>query len=557
MPLGPGVRRLLSETRACGGISVSKVWQDTPATLQGMKVPTGAKTLETLSGRIWKAQTSRRKALLGVAAAATAVAGGLTLRRVRHESGPGAGTQSALQFPDEFLWGTATAAYQIEGAVNEDGRGQSIWDTFSHTPGKTHGGDTGDVADDHYHRVDSDLDLMARLPVNAYRFSVAWPRVQPNGQGAVNQKGIDFYRRLVEGLNRRGIAPMITLYHWDLPQALQDGGGWSNRATAGRFADYADIVFRTLGDEVPLWITLNEPWVAAWVGYGSGVHAPGIADTQQALAATHHLLLAHGHATQAMRAARASGARLGVALNLSPVRPASNQPRDREAAARADGNLNRLFLEPIFRGRYPDDVVALYRSGGFELPAREGDLAVISAPIDFLGVNYYLPLTVRALPPHAPDQDPSRFGLRAENVAPTGVKTTSMGWPIQPEGLTELLDRLHHEYPEVPIHITENGAAFPDRVDAHGHIGDSQRIDYLRAHVAACHAAIQDGIDLKGYFVWSFLDNFEWAEGYSKRFGLVFVDYPTQRRTPKASYGWYRSLITGASLKRRSSGAVS
>jgi beta-glucosidase len=367
--------------------------------------------------------------------------------------------------------------------------------------------------------------------------------VQPGGQGPLNQKGLDFYRRLVDGLRRRSITPVVTLYHWDLPQALQDRGGWNSRETADRFADYASLVFRALGDQVPLWITLNEPWVSAWIGHGSGRHAPGIADTGQALAATHHLLLAHGRAVMAMRAGGPAASKLGITLNLAPVRAASTRASDQDAVRRVDGNLNRLFLEPIFRGRYPEYMVALYHSGGFELPVQAGDLGVISTSIDFLGVNYYSPQTVIAVPADEPESDPSRFGLRAATVVPPGVQTTEMGWPVQADGLTELLGRLKREYPQVPLYITENGAAFADRVDPHGHVEDSRRIDYLREHVRAAHRALQGGVDLRGYFVWSLLDNFEWAEGYSKRFGLVFVDYGTQRRTPKGSFWWYRSLI--------------
>jgi beta-glucosidase len=496
---------------------------------------------------------SRRELLAGgvlaLGAALTGVVAWMSGLLGRHGQSPG-GRRAPLHFPDGFLWGAATAAYQVEGAVGEDGRGTSIWDTFSHTPGKTNRGDTGDVAADHYHRLDGDLDLMAQLRLNAYRFSVAWPRVQPDGRGQPNQKGLDFYRRLVDGLLNRSITPMVTLYHWDLPQALQDRGGWTNRTVSERFAEYAEIVFTAFGDRVPLWITLNEPWVSAWIGYGSGAHAPGIAGTQQALAATHHLLLSHGLAIQAMRAVGHRDASLGITLNLSPIRRASNAPADHDAARRVDGNLNRLYLDPVFRGHYPEDVVRLYRAGSMELPVQDGDLRLISSPLEFLGVNYYAPQTVSARRLMAPAPDPSRFGLNADTVLPPGVETTEMGWPIQPQGLYDLLTRLHREYTRLPLYITENGAAFADRMESRGHVQveDGARIGYLESHIEAAHRALRGGVDLRGYFVWSLLDNFEWAEGYSKRFGLLFVDYPTQRRVPKSSYWWYRRVIAANAL---------
>jgi len=448
-----------------------------------------------------------------------------------------------VRFPDGFLWGAATAAYQIEGAAQSDGRGTSIWDTFARTPGKTLHGDTGDIADDHYHRLETDLDLMAQLGLKAYRFSVSWPRVQPEGKGPINQKGLDFYRRLVEGLGKRSIAPVLTLYHWDLPQRLEAEGGWRSRQIVGRFAEYAGIVFRTLGDRVPLWITLNEPWCSAWLGHGSGEHAPGIIDPAAALAASHHLLLAHGAAVQAMRANGFSKAQLGITLNLSPVRPATTAPSDAQAAHRLDGHLNRLFLDPILRGGYPEDMVAHYRSKGLEFPAMEpGDLHVISTPIDFVGVNYYSTQTVAAAAAPGPGRHSSSV-LEIIHARPPGVPTTAMGWGIEPQGLTELLVRLENEYGRIPLHITENGAAFYDYVDPEGGVDDLERIDFLAAHLRAAYDALGRGVNLKGYFVWSLLDNFEWAHGYSKRFGLIFVDYATQRRIPKASFSWYRAVI--------------
>jgi beta-glucosidase len=442
-----------------------------------------------------------------------------------------------LRFPEGFLWGVASSAYQVEGAVAEDGRGLSIWDTFSHTPGKTHHGDTGDVAAGQYHLLEGDLDLMARVGIQAYRFSVAWPRVQPQGSGAVNQPGLDYYRRLVDGLLERSITPVLTLYHWDLPQVLQDEGGWTVRPTAERFAEYASVVHSALGDRARFWITLNEPWVSSWLGYGLGIHAPGLSDQAQALQAAHHHLLGHGLAIQAMRSSGGDH-KLGIALNLSPVRPASEEGADRKAARRVDGYLNRYFLDPILRGTYPEDMVELYRPITDFSFVREGDLEVISAPLDFLGVNYYAPLNVEAGRSEA-----MPAVLEATARVPTGVETTAMGWGIQPDGLTELVLRLHEDYAGVVMYITENGAAFPDYPDPEGRVMDPERIAFLDAHLRALHAAIGRGVDVRGYLVWTIIDNFEWAEGYSKRFGLVYVHYPTLERIPKQSARWYREVI--------------
>ncbi|MGB3683729.1 MAG: GH1 family beta-glucosidase [Rubrobacteraceae bacterium] len=449
-----------------------------------------------------------------------------------------------MSFPENFLWGTATAAYQIEGAVNEDGRGTSIWDTFSHTPGKVLHGDTGDIACDHYHRLEGDLDLLSDLGVKGYRFSVAWPRIQPEGSGPANQKGLDFYRRLVEGLRRRNIEPMLTLYHWDLPQALEDSGGWTARETSERFAEYAGIVYESLSDAVSYWITLNEPWVSAWLGHGMGLHAPGHADTEKALAATHHLLLGHGLALERLRSLGDEDKRLGITLNLSPVRPYSDDEADREAALRVDGNANRLYLDPLFQGEYPEDMLEHYSKDSDFSFVRDGDLGLISAPVDFLGVNYYMRHTVVSEDNKSESPTAMRFaGLRAKTVVPPGLETTAMGWGIEPDGLTELLVRLKEEYTQIPIYITESGAAFHDYADPEGIVRDEERVALLESHFRAAREAIEQGVDLRGYFVWSLLDNFEWAEGYSKRFGIVHVDYPSQRRTPKESYGWYAQVI--------------
>ena len=448
-----------------------------------------------------------------------------------------------VRFPEGFLWGTATASYQIEGAVNEDGRGPSIWDTFSHTLGKVYRGDTGDIACDHYHRLDEDLDLMAELGMKAYRFSVAWPRIQPRGGGPANQNGLDFYRRLVDGLRERSIEPMLTLYHWDLPQALEDRGGWTSRETSERFAEYAGLVHEAFGDTVRFWITLNEPWVSSWMGHGYGVHAPGRADPAKALSAAHHLLLGHGLALRTLRSAGTAENELGVTLNLHPSRPSRDREADAEAARRVDGQANRLYLDPIFRGEYPGDLFSYYRERGVELPpVRDGDLEIISAPVDLLGVNYYRRNTVRDAP-EGGSPGVLFADLDARLVVPHDAEKTAMGWPVEPEGLTQILVRIKEEYADVPIFVTENGRAVHDYVDPEGDVDDVERVAYLDAHFRAAHDAVETGVDLRGYMVWSLLDNFEWAEGYSKRFGIVFVEYGTQKRVPKSSARWYREVI--------------
>jgi beta-glucosidase len=443
-----------------------------------------------------------------------------------------------VRFPEEFLWGTATAAYQVEGAVNEDGRGTSIWDTFSHTPGNVLHGDTGDIACDQYDRLEEDLDLMAELDIRAYRFSVAWPRIQPEGRGTANQRGLDYYKRLVDGLHQRDIVPMLTLYHWDLPQALQDRGGWTSRETSVRFSEYAGIVYEALAGSVPFWITLNEPWVSSWRGHYMGVHAPGIRDEAKALLATHHLLLAHGLAVQVMRSSSAPTSQVGITLNLTQTVPGSGSPQDVAAARLLDGNQNRLYLDPIFWGSYPDDMLTHYEPVSDFSFVRDGDLQTISAPMDFLGVNYYQRHTVVANP-----EDNER-----EPMILPPEETTAMGWGIEPDGLTEVLLRLDREYTKLPLYITENGAAFYDYIDPEGGVDDEERVSFLDAHFRAAYKAIEQGVNLKGYFVWSLLDNFEWAEGYSKRFGIVYVDYATQRRLPKMSAYWFRGVIRRNSL---------
>ncbi len=440
-------------------------------------------------------------------------------------------------FPPHFRFGVAMASYQIEGAVSEDGRGQSIWDTFCRRPGAVAGGDTGDVACDHYHRWRDDLDLMASLGVESYRFSIAWPRVQPDGRGALNRAGVDFYRRLSEGLRERGIESVATLYHWDLPQARQAVGGWAARDTAERFAEYAGLMAQELGDVVDAWITHNEPWVVAFLGHAEGVKAPGIRDWPTALRASHHLLLSHGWALQALRAA-APGVPVGITLNLAPVRAATPSDEDRAAASRMDGYLNRWFLDPVLRGRYPEDMLDQYsrRYGPYDV-VHDGDLAAISGKVDFLGVNYYSPQRVKA--------DPARQPLELAHML-AHPPTTAMGWEVDPAGLHELLVRVRRDYGDLPIYITENGAAYEDGPVVNGTVEDPDRVAFLRSHLDALGRAVADGVDVRRYFAWSMLDNFEWEHGYSKRFGLVYVDYSTQRRVPKRSGLWYRDFIAGA-----------
>ena len=462
---------------------------------------------------------------------------------VLRETAPG-GTLPA--FPPGFLWGAATAAYQIEGAVDEDGRGPSIWDTFSHTPGAVAGGDTGDVACDHYHRWESDLALLRDLGVGAYRFSVAWPRIQPTGSGPVNSAGLDFYSRLVDGLLANGITPALTLYHWDLPQACEDRGGWRVRETSQRFAEYAAIVHGALGDRVPLWITLNEPFVSAFIGYGEGRHAPGAREGLGALAAAHHLLVGHGLAVQAMRAQRKGDEQFGITLNLNDHRLAADTEENRAALVRAETRTNRTFTDPLLAHRYPE-AEAMTWPGYTERPFRlDGDLDVIGQPLDFLGVNTYFPEFVADAPYAEPDPA-KRTAVDVGFVQnpPDGIRT-EMGWPVDPAIMTGLMRWLRTQYPALPpVYVTENGAAFPDVVDADGQVLDEQRIAYLDGHLRALHAAIQEGTDIRGYFCWSFMDNFEWAHGYRPRFGLVHIDYETQARTPKASYRWYQQAISG------------
>ena len=443
----------------------------------------------------------------------------------------------ALRFPDGFVWGVATSAHQIEGAYDDDGRGPSIWDRLEAVPGSIADGSDASVACDHYHRWREDIDLMTRLGVNAYRFSIAWPRILPAGRGTVNAAGLDFYDKLVDALVDGGIRPFITLYHWDLPQKLQDNGGWLSRDTVDAFVEYADVVTARLGDRVKHWMTHNEPWCIAHLGHDSGEHAPGIKDPAGALRAAHHVLLSHGRACPVIRK-NVPDARVGIVLNLTPSSPASNNPEDADASRWFDGFFNRWYLDPLFHGGYPEDVVEDRIAAGHlksrQLPfVRPGDMETISAPMDFLGVNYYSRVVMRA----------------GEDAWPEAVQVvpddglTDMGWEVYPQGLTELVERVHREYGPQRLYITENGAAYSDGPDESGRVADTRRIDFMRGHVRACQRAIENGVPLAGYFAWSLMDNFEWAHGYERRFGLYWVDYKTQKRIPKDSAFWYHDVI--------------
>jgi beta-glucosidase len=436
-------------------------------------------------------------------------------------------------FPADFCWGVATSSYQIEGAVAEDGRTPSIWDTFAREPGRVIGGDTGDVAIDHYHRWSEDVDLMKELGLGAYRFSVAWPRVQPDGRGVGNAPGIAFYDRLVDRLLEKGITPWATLYHWDLPETLEQAGGWPVRDTAEHFADYTAIIAEALGDRVKHWITLNEPWCTAYLGYASGIHAPGRTEPAEAVAASHHLMLGHGLAVQRLRAI-VPDAEVGVTVNLYPVTPVDDSGRHDDAVRRIDGLMNRWFLDAMLKGSYPKDVLADLAPVTDASFIHDGDLATIRQPLDFLGVNYYTRHVVGAgLWPGSGDV---RFQL--EN----GKARTASGWDIDPQGLVDVLSVLQRDYPPIPVYLTENGAAFDDEVQD-GVVHDDDRIAFLDSHLQSIATMRANGMDIRGYFAWSLFDNYEWAEGYAKRFGIVHVDYDTQVRTSKDSARWYADLI--------------
>ena len=439
------------------------------------------------------------------------------------------------EFPPDFAFGTATASYQIEGAVEEDGRGPSIWDTFSHTPGKVRNEDTGDVSCDHYHRWRQDLDLMRGLGLNAYRFSVAWPRVLPGGRGRVNPAGLDFYERLVDGALERGLAPHLTLYHWDLPQALQDQGGWMQRDTAAAFAEYARVVANRLGDRVASWATHNEPFCAAFLGHLFGSHAPGSSDYEGALVVSHHMLLSHGLAVQALRAALPRG-RVGLVNNPAPIHPASARPEDTATAVRVDAFRNRWFHDPVFGKGYPREILEHRPAPRFERAVLSGDLATIAQPIDFLGVNYYNRHVVEAAP---------AGGFQGARFVRTELEHTSGGWEVYADGLREILVRVHRDWSPAALFVTENGAFYEDVAGPGGRVEDEGRRRYLEAHLAACRDALREGVPLRGYFVWTLVDNFEWAEGFSSRFGLVRMAEPGGPRVVKASGDWYGAFVRG------------
>ncbi len=450
-----------------------------------------------------------------------------------------------IDFPEGFVWGAATAAYQIEGAWRADGKGESIWDRFCHTPGKIADGSTGDVACDHYHRWRDDIALMQQLGLQAYRFSIAWPRIFPDGTGKVNEAGLNFYSDLVDGLLAAGITPFVTLYHWDLPQPLQERGGWGHRATANAFNAYTAAVVQRLGDRVRHWITINEPWVVSFLGYERGIHAPGVQDRARALAAAHHLLLAHGQAVPVIRSLCAD-AQVGITLNLSPVMPASPSHADYTAYRQFDGALNRWFLDPLYRQQYPADLIEDAVRAGYLSAANLpfiflGDMQQISVPTDFLGINYYTRHIARST------QVPEAQNLPATITA--ADEQTDMGWEVYPAGMREILLQVHLGYRVPRIYITENGASYGDAPNADGTVQDDRRMAYLYQHLQAAHTALAQGVPLAGYFVWSLLDNFEWDRGYSQRFGLVYVDYKSQQRIPKASAHWYQQVIARNGLR--------
>ena len=437
----------------------------------------------------------------------------------------------------DFIWGVATSSFQIEGATHEGGRGPSIWDTFCKVPGKVANGDTGDVACDHYHRYNEDLDLMKWMGVDAYRFSVAWSRVLPNGVGAINNAGLDFYDRIVDGALERGIQPWLTMYHWDLPQALQDRGGWNNREIVGWFEEYADVLTSRLGDRVKHWMTLNEPLCSAWIGHLYGDMAPGIKDLQTALNASHHLLMSHGIASQITRS-NVKDAKVGIVINVTPAVPATDSEDDHRAATLADGFDNRWFLNPVFGQTYPADVIEAL---GKSPQIAAGDMTLINQPMDFLGVNFYFRQTISSNPQGSP--------LPIKNIRRENVKRTAMDWEVHAPAFEEILTRIHREYKPREMYITENGSAWDDMMVA-GEIDDQERISYLQSHLEAMFAAEKLGAPICGYFAWSFMDNFEWAYGYDKRFGLVYVDYNSQKRTPKKSAHFYRDLLLNRTTRK-------
>lgn len=444
-----------------------------------------------------------------------------------------------ITFPKDFIWGSATASYQIEGGVDEGGKGESNWDRFSHTPGKIMNGDTGDVANDHYHLWRNDIRLMKKIGLKAYRFSVSWPRILPKGYGKINRKGLDFYNRLVDGLLKAGIDPYITLFHWDLPQALEDEGGWPSRSTVEAFVEYSDVVTKSLGDRIKHWTTLNEPACSAWLGYEIGVYAPGVKDLSQAIRASHHLLLAHGLAVPTIRR-NSPSAEVGITLNSNWTVAASNSALDLDAVRQGDGKWVRWFADPVYGRGYPSDIVADFERQG-ALPngldfIQAGDLKAIAEPLDFLGINYYNRGLVRV---NDPNNEPQKIFLSPK----TPENWTEMNWENYPDGLTGVLSRFYFHYQPLKIYVSENGASYSTPPDENGNVADVHRTNYLRTHFAAAHRAIQAGVPLAGYFVWSLMDNFEWSHGYSQRFGIVWVNYETQERILKDSAKWYKTVI--------------
>ncbi|WP_217588260.1 GH1 family beta-glucosidase [Lentibacillus saliphilus] len=438
-----------------------------------------------------------------------------------------------IQLPQDLKFGVATAAYQIEGAANEDGRGQSIWDTFSKTPGKVDNGDNGDIACDSYHRYEEDVQLIKELGTDMYRFSVSWPRIFPNGTGEVNQKGLDYYHKLVDALIQNDIEPMCTLYHWDLPQALQDKGGWANRDTIEAFVQYAELMFQEFGGKIKKWITINEPWCVSFLSNYIGEHAPGHTDLQLAVDVSHHLLVAHGKAVKAFRRLGIENGEIGIAPNSTWKEPFSTEQEDKDACQREIGFIIDWFFEPLFKGQYPDYLVEWYKQKGATVHIAEGDMKLIQEPIDFVGINYY-------------DGSVARYkknsGLFDCEMIDMGYNRTDIGWPIYPEGFYKMLTYVHNKYGDTPIYITENGACYND--DVHNNeVNDIGRINYLKTHIAALQRAMDSGVPVKGYICWSLLDNFEWAKGYTMRFGLVHINYRTLERTPKDSYYWYQKII--------------
>ncbi len=437
-----------------------------------------------------------------------------------------------MQFPKSFYWGVSTSAYQIEGASEEDGRGASIWDVFSHQPGKVVGGDTGDIACDSYHRVEEDLDLLDTLGVGMYRFSIAWPRIIPDGSGEINRLGLAYYDQLVDGLLAKGILPLCTLYHWDLPQSLQEKGGWANRQTAFAFEHYAGIVFEHFRGRIMHWITINEPWCVSFLSYALGQHAPGLTDLQAALEAAHHTLLAHGLGVKLFRAMNMPG-QIGIAPNTEWFEPETDSIDDREAALRRNEFITDWFIAPVLKGIYPARVIEKYNQGGYTVPIKDGDFELISLPIDFLGINYYTGGRVRSTPGE---------GILELQETFTPMDKTDFHWNIYPDGFYHVLTDLKEKFGNIPIYITENGACFIDPI-VDGQVQDKRRIAYLESHLDALHRSVQAGVNVQGYMCWSLMDNFEWSFGYCKPFGLVHVDFQTLIRTPKASFSWYQRVI--------------